>query len=171
TALHTFTFANAVHQALLRAPSWELTRGIFDAAMSVFLDRFLNIPVAQVRAAKEPGQPDAIIEALLSTLDRQQQIDPAAGLAAKYLETCSDAAPLIAALGHTLLREDRDFHTIQTVETAVRQYQARGPSPQGSDILIAAWRYLAAHAPTARAQGQTYRIAERLHRGDRLFEE
>ena len=35
----------------------------------------------------------------------------------------------------------------------------------------AASRYLAAHSPTMRAHGQTYQIAERLHRGDRLFEE
>ncbi|MEW5989418.1 MAG: Rieske 2Fe-2S domain-containing protein, partial [Chloroflexota bacterium] len=35
TALHTFTFANAVHRGLRRTPSAELVRGIFDAAMSV----------------------------------------------------------------------------------------------------------------------------------------
>jgi hypothetical protein len=39
TALHTFTFANAVHQGLRRAPSPSLLRGVFDAAMSVYLDR------------------------------------------------------------------------------------------------------------------------------------
>ena len=31
--------------------------------------------------------------------------------------------------------------------------------------------YLAAHAPTVRAQGQTYDIARRLHRGELLFEQ
>src|SRR5919201_2908593 len=44
TALHTFTFANAVEQGLRRSPSPELVRGILDAAMSVHLDRFLNVP-------------------------------------------------------------------------------------------------------------------------------
>ena len=44
TALHTFTFANAVQQGLARIESLELTRGIFDAAMSCYLDRFLNVP-------------------------------------------------------------------------------------------------------------------------------
>ncbi len=38
-------------------------------------------------------------------------------------------------------------------------------------MLVAAARYLAAHAPTVRAQGQTYQIAYRLNRGERLFEE
>ena len=37
--------------------------------------------------------------------------------------------------------------------------------------LIAAARYLAAHAPTDRAQRQTYEIARRLHRGENLYEE
>src|SRR6185503_8176278 len=48
TALHTFTFANAVHQGLRRVQSTELVCGIFDAAMSVYLDRFLNIPPARL---------------------------------------------------------------------------------------------------------------------------
>jgi hypothetical protein len=38
-------------------------------------------------------------------------------------------------------------------------------------VLVSAARYLAAHAPTARAQGQTYQIAGRLSRGECLFEE
>jgi len=37
--------------------------------------------------------------------------------------------------------------------------------------LIASARYLAAHAPTMRAQGQTFNIAQRLARGEKLFEE
>ena len=43
--------------------------------------------------------------------------------------------------------------------------------PEGNRILIAAARYLAAHAPTQRAQLQTARIALRLDRGDSLYEE
>ncbi len=53
TALHTFTFANAVHQGMRHAPpavnadgDLGLLRGVFDAAMSVYLDRFLNVPPA-----------------------------------------------------------------------------------------------------------------------------
>src|SRR5206468_10006967 len=47
TALHTFTFANAVEQGLRRSASPELVRGVFDAAMSIHLDRFLNVPAAR----------------------------------------------------------------------------------------------------------------------------
>ena len=50
TALHTFTFANAVEQGLRRSPSPELLRGVFDAAMSVYLDRFLNVPATRLPA-------------------------------------------------------------------------------------------------------------------------
>jgi hypothetical protein len=39
-----------------------------------------------------------------------------------------------------------------------------------NDVLMAAARYLAAHAPTVRAQNQTYQIALRLHRGKKVFE-
>jgi len=73
-------------------------------------------------------------------------------------------------LGKLLLREDRDFHTIQTVEAAFNQYLLLEGTEEATHMLIAAARYLAAHAPTVRAQGQTYQIAQRLHRGDRLFE-
>ncbi|HYY33968.1 MAG TPA: hypothetical protein VE693_10385, partial [Gaiellaceae bacterium] len=66
-----------------------------------------------------------------------------------------------------LLREDRNFHTIQCVEAAVRQYELLGDRLP----LIAAARYLAAHAPTDRAQRQTYQIARRLHRGENLYED
>jgi hypothetical protein len=69
------------------------------------------------------------------------------------------------------LREDRDFHTIQTVEAAYRQYEYLRGMQAGTHVLVAAGRYLAAHSPTVREQGQTYQIAYRLHRGERLFEE
>ena len=77
---------------------------------------------------------------------------------------------LLSALGTLLLREDRDFHTIQTIEAAFRQYRLLEGNPEAINILVAAARYLAAHAPTMRAQGQTYQIARRLHLGESLFE-
>jgi hypothetical protein len=55
TALHTFTFANAVHQGLRRSETPELLRGVFDAAMSVYLDRFLNVPAARLPERLPPA--------------------------------------------------------------------------------------------------------------------
>lgn len=172
TALHTFTFANAIHQGLRRAPSPELLRGVFDAAMSVYLDRFLNIPAARIPqpngAVKDPA---ALLAELPALLNQQQQVNEAGRLVAQYLYNGGDADRLLAALGSALLREDRDFHTIQSVEAAFRQYDMLRGTEAGIHALIGAARYLAAHSPTVRAQGQTYQIARRLHRGELLFEE
>ena len=184
TALHTFSFANAIHLGLRRTPTPSgedlyppVLRGVFDAAMSVYLDRFLNVPPAHL---PEPGnraaQPKPVLSELPTLLDRQQQVDAAADGVGRYLYGGGEAKPLLAMLGKLLLREDRDFHTIQTVEAAFAQYAllsrdtADGENPAAVHVLVAAARYLAAHAPTLRAQGQTYQIAYRLSRGERLFE-
>jgi hypothetical protein len=54
----------------------------------------------------------------------------------------------------------------------VRQHGLLMSDPTSSaHVLIAASRYLAAHAPTMRAQGQTFTIAQRLAHGEKLFEE
>lgn len=171
TALHTFTFANAVQQGLRRVRSAELVRGVFDAAMSVYLDRFLNIPAARLPDANGAvTQPAALLDALSDLLNRQQQVNAAGGLVAQYLGAGGDDAALLATLGRLLLREDRDFHTIQCLEAVCQQYRLLRGTPEGAQVVVAAARYLAAHAPTMRAQGQTYQIAQRLARGERLFE-
>jgi len=179
TTLHTLTFAHAVQMGLRRVASaadadgaaLALLRGAFDAAMSVYLDRFLNTPPAPLSAPGPDGaRPAALLAGLLPLLDRQQQVNEAGALVAAYLAADGDDALLLATLGKALLREDRDFHTIQTTEIAFRQYALLRGTPAAAHMLIAAARYLAAHAPTARAQGQTYSIALRLHRGERIYE-
>ncbi|MCB0196113.1 MAG: Rieske (2Fe-2S) protein [Anaerolineae bacterium] len=171
TALHTFTFANAIEQGLRRAPSIELLRGVFDAAMSVYLDRFLNIPAAPLPQPNGKAEDAAtLLTELPALLNRQQQVSQAADHVAHYLFQDGQPEQLLAMLGKLLLREDRDFHTIQTIEGAFKQFTQRRGSQSGSHALIAAARYLAAHAPTVRAQEQTFTIAQRLHRGERLFE-
>jgi nitrite reductase/ring-hydroxylating ferredoxin subunit len=171
TALHTFTFAHAVHQGLRRCPSPDLLRGVFDGAMSVYLDRFLNVPAAPLPQASDMVEnPESLLAELPGLLDRQQQVNEAGTLAARYLFSSGRPDLLRAILGRMLLREDRDFHTIQAVEAAFRESELLGQTPAGAHVLIAAARYLAAHAPTMRAQGQTFQIAQRLCRGERLFE-
>ena len=181
TAMHTFTFANAVHQGLRRLEGYEspdeyqlLLRGVFDAAMSIYLDRFLNIPAARLPAAngsngKAPGVPP-----LADLLDQQQQVNEAGNAVGKYLFEGGGADALRAELGALLLREDRNFHTIQCIEAAFRQHDLLFADPDSQEeavlVLVAAARYLAAHAPTMRAQGQTFGIARRLHRNEKLFE-
>ncbi|MGB8703285.1 MAG: Rieske (2Fe-2S) protein [Thermosynechococcaceae cyanobacterium] len=171
SAHHPYTFAHAVHQGLRRVPSAELLRGVFDAAMSVYLNRFLNVPPARLSEPKETvADPGPLLQALPQLLDRQQQVDEVGRGVAQYLYSGGQPEQLMALLGQLALRENRDFHVIQELEAAFRQYALLGATPEGIHHLVAAARYLAAHAPTLRTQTQTYRMAFRLHRGDRLFE-
>ncbi|MCH7904664.1 MAG: Rieske (2Fe-2S) protein [Armatimonadetes bacterium] len=170
TALHTFTFAHAIEQGLRRSPSVETLRGVFDAATSVYLDRFLNVPSVPLPKSRA-DDPDAVLAEIPAMLDKQQQIAAVGKAVGSYLYGGGDPDRLIALLGRMLLREDRDFHTIQTFEAAVRQFQLNRDAPEGPHFLIAAARYLAAHAPTVRAQKQTFDIASRLHRGENVFED
>jgi nitrite reductase/ring-hydroxylating ferredoxin subunit len=171
TALHTFTFANAVEQGLRRSPSPELVRGVFDAAMSIHLDRFLNVPATRLPAPDPDADPDLLLGELPGLLDRQQQVAEAGQLVASFLGAGGDPGRLVASLGAALVREDRNFHTIQCLEAAVRQHELLAPSEAAGLPLIAAARYLAAHAATSRSQRQTFEIARRLHRGERLYED
>ena len=172
TALHTFSFAHAIEQGLRRSPSVETLRGVFDAAMSVYLDRFLNVPsVPLPKPESRADDPEAVLEKIPALLDGQQQIAAVGRAVGSYLYGGGEPDRLIALLGRMLLREDRDFHTIQTYEAAVRQFQLNRDAPEGPHFLIAAARYLAAHAPTVRAQKQTFDIASRLYRGENVFED
>ena len=172
TALHTFTFANAVHCGLRRVESPGLMRGIFDAAMSIYLDRFLNLPSVRLPMPDPVDDADALLDELESLLNLQQQVNPAGTLVARYLASGGCPQRLMARMGGLLLREDRDFHTIQCVEAAFNQYSliSLESTERANHVLVAAARYLAAHAPTMRSQLQTYSIARRLSAGENLFE-
>jgi len=145
--------------------------------MAVYLARYLNVPPA--RLPGEAGDrlddlPDTIEEiraALLSTFDRQRQVDAAARLVARHLTLGHPPEALIATLAHALLREDAGFHAYQMLEAGVRQFDEWGNTDQGRHILIAVARYLAAHSPTERSAFQTADIAQRLLRGGELHQD
>jgi nitrite reductase/ring-hydroxylating ferredoxin subunit len=180
TALHVFTYANAVHQLLARVERVhagggypEGVRGVFQGAMALYLTRYLNQPPARLPGGSESDLPEAaedLLRRLLDAFDRQQQVNPSARLVARYLALGHPAAPLIATLAHALLREDAGFHTFQMFEAGLRQYRAWDGGAPGRNILIAVTRYLAAHSPTERARFQTATIARRLQRGGRVHE-
>ncbi|MGV3720126.1 MAG: Rieske (2Fe-2S) protein [Actinomycetota bacterium] len=176
TALHTFTHCNALHQAIRRCATSGVVRGVFAAAMSVYLDRFLNVPPAPLpgeRGSLDSLPQDAaeLLTAFLEALDQKADPEAPARLVARYLALGHAVEPLFNALTLALVREDADFHTFQMVEASIRQWHEWRDSPRASHFLIACARYLAAHSPTQRAQHQTARIALRLHRGDPVFED
>jgi len=164
---HGFTYANALHQCLIRHPSDELVRGVVHGALRIYLDRFLNVP-----AARLPATDGADLADLQGCWDAQGGVDRAGAIAYGWLKAGGDPRRLVAALGHALLSEDAGFHWFQIVEAAVRQHAAW---PEGSEeaalILVGAARFLAAHTPTRRELPHVVSTAARLRRGDDLFEE
>ena len=165
TVHHTFTYANAVDQALRRVPSKLLARGIFDGAMSVYLERFLNVPKQPV---PEPTGRDVSREDVLAAIDSYGGVDETAQLVADMI-AMGRQEEVVQTLGHALLREDAGFHQFQIYEAGIRQYRQFALRPAGGQILIGVARFIAAHAPTVRSMGQTYGIATKLHRGEALY--
>jgi nitrite reductase/ring-hydroxylating ferredoxin subunit len=167
TVHHSFTAANALHQALRRNPTPELRRACVHAALRIYLDRFLNVP-----AARLPTATSGTLDALAECFDVQGMVDEAGSQAWGYLKSGGSRAELIAALGHALLVEDAEFHWFQTVEAGVRQALAwPSDSDAGALILVGVARFLAAHTPTRRELPTVVRIASRLRRGDALYED
>ncbi|QJD82870.1 Rieske (2Fe-2S) protein [Cohnella herbarum] len=174
--LHTFTYAHAVHERLLQSDEPLLQRAIFHGAVSVYLDRFLNVPTAS-RPKPSDSAASSNLQELLDLLDQRQQVGPAAQWVMDYIHGDGDPAALLNTLGHALLREDAEFHSFQMYEAAVAEFD-RWQAAEGTlaekareTMLLACTRYLAAHAPTARELPHTAKIAWRLHKGERLFEE
>ena len=185
TALHVFTYANAIHQALKRVGAdqseknggIEIVRGVLHGAMAIYLARYLNVPPARLPGEEGDGLDDlpsdveAIRDALLGAFDRQRQVGPAARLVARHLTLGHPPNALIATLAEALLREDAGFHAYQMLEAGVRQFHEWGDTDADRNILIAVARYLAAHSPTERAMLQTADIAQRLLRGGELHQD
>jgi hypothetical protein len=176
---HGFTTANATHQLINRAATPELLRGVYQAAMKVFLDRFLNIPPARLpsqhaAASAAPGithgRPE--LSGLQACWDQEGMVDEAGAIVYGWLRDGGEVGAVLEALGSALLNEDADFHWYQTYEAAVRQAAAW---PAGSEpvalILAGTARFLAAHTPTRRELAQVVRIAARLRRGEVLYED
>lgn len=178
TVHHTYTYANAVDGLSRRTDAPEMYRGVFDAAMNVYLDRFLNTPPTPIPEPDGDRDPDAALDELMETfeVEADEEVDLAGESTADYLAAGGDADRLKRKLGEALVREDVGFHTRQNVEVAFGQYDAlAGEGTEESERrarihLIATARYLSAHTPTRRAGEQTFRIAERLHQGENIHE-
>jgi hypothetical protein len=193
--LHTYTFANAVHQGLRRISTTELLRGVFDSAIRVYLNRFLNIPLAKIPKRSTYNNinkneinnlSETILRNLLELFDKQQRVDDAAQLVVDYCYGGGKPDQLMSILGKLLLREDRNFHSIQMLEAACRQYSLlvheknydRDDNDDNDDnnnntnssprmnIFLAVSKYLAAHSPTMRSQ---IRTPNQLHHGEQLL--
>ena len=133
----------------------------------MYLDRFLNVPAARLPNAEHGDLAD-----LARCWEVQGEVDTAGGIVYGYLRDGGDRRKLVATLGAALLAEDVGFHWYQVFEAAVRQ-SATWPAHSEEEALVLAGfaRFLAAHTPTRRELPTVIRIATRLRRGERLFEE
>jgi hypothetical protein len=183
TAHHVFTYANAVHQMLMRIGTAGIdghvtaVRGVLHGAMALYLARYLNVPPARIpgeggeQLDDLPTEAETIRAALLDAFDRQRQVDLAARLVARHLTLGYSPQALIATLARAVLREDAGFHAYQMLEAGIRQFTGWGDTGEGRHILIAVARYHGAHSPTERATLQMADIARRLMRGGELHQE
>ncbi|WP_336345824.1 Rieske 2Fe-2S domain-containing protein [Halalkalicoccus ordinarius] len=170
TVHHTYTYANAVCGLARRTDGEGVYRAVYDGAIDVYLDRFLNTPPATIPEPREVDTaPEKLLDALLGTFDEEGEVNRAGRLVADYLDSGGDPDVLKRTLGGALLREDANFHTLQNVEAAFRGFDRDGPET-GRIHLVATARYLAAHTPTRREREQTFTIASRLHRGEEIHE-
>ena len=172
---HTMNHANAVHRAVLRSPTPDVVRAVFQAAIAVYMDRYLNVPPAKLPSERGAGSalPEdarAIRQAFLDALDQRGGIETAARLVSRYLQLGHPVADLIDTLTLATVREDLDFHTLQVLDACVRQHFEWQGRPEAEHVLVGAARSLAAQCPTRRAGQQTAMIALRLHRGENVFE-
>ncbi len=171
TVHNTLTAANALHQGLKRAPSLPLLRAAFDTAMSIYLDRFLNMPSQRIPEPSEQSDVGDAPVQLLAAMNSQQQVEESARLVTQYVANADEPDAIVSALASAMLREDSGFHHFQIVDAAIKQFEERRGTASGRHCLVAMARFLAAHYPTPRAVNQTYNIAVRLQRGDEIFSE
>jgi hypothetical protein len=168
--MHTFSFCNALHRVLTRDQSEPaVVRGLFHAAGSIFIDRFLNVPRAGLPGEKSlddlPIDAEMLRNGMLSVLDERKGWPNLARLVVRYLRLGHPEEALIDTLTYATVREDLDFHKLQVLEAGVTQ--ARDWPFGGSErelLYTAIARHLAAHCPTRRGSSQSVEVALRLRK-------
>jgi nitrite reductase/ring-hydroxylating ferredoxin subunit len=173
--MHTFSFCNALHRVLARGETGpELVRGLFHATMSIYVDRFLNVPSAQLPSEQPlpdlPTAADELRETILSALDQRKDWSAVPRLVLHYLRLGHPEAGLIDTLTFATVREDLDFHSLQVLEAGVTQAEEWSPASAERELLYTAiCRCLAAHCPTRRSESQSVAVALRLRKGEEVY--
>jgi nitrite reductase/ring-hydroxylating ferredoxin subunit len=174
---HTFSFCNALHRVLTRGETGpELVCGLFHASMSIYLDRFLNIPRAQLPSeqplANLPAAADKLREAIVSALDQRKEWSEVPRLVLRYLRLGHPEPELIDTLTFATVREDLDFHSLQVLEAGLSQAKEWPPGSTERELFYTAIsRHLAAHCPTRRSSGQPVAVALRMQKGEEVYTE
>jgi nitrite reductase/ring-hydroxylating ferredoxin subunit len=174
---HTMNFANAVDRSIRRSPTADVVRALYHAALSVYQDRFLNVPPANVieragdRADQLPAKEADLRKHILDLLDGKSGTLAPAQAVYRHLSLGFSTDALTNTLAYATVREDLDFHTLQVLEAGARQARNWPGKPEATNIFIGVIRDLAAFCPTPRAQLRTAQTALKLHRGELMYEE
>jgi nitrite reductase/ring-hydroxylating ferredoxin subunit len=175
--VHTFSFCNALHQVLSRGgTNSKVERGLFHGAMSIYVDRFLNIPSVRLPDGavleSPPSDPDVLLAGILETLDQKKDWSTVPSLVVRYLRLGHPESALIDTLTFATVREDLDFHKLQVLEATVTQTELWPRGSRERELLyIGAARHLAAYCPTRRSSSQSVGVALRLDRGEAIYVE
>ncbi len=171
---HTFIFCHAASRAIKQSPTPEVVRTMFQGAISVYMDRFLNVPAAPLpserKRADQPETADELLKKLLEQLDQRANINDTAAVTAAYIARGFPIKELVNTLTLATIREDLDFHSLQVLDAAVQQCAGWDDQQVVENIMVGVTRNLAAHCPTRRAGQQTARIAAKLQRGEAIYE-
>ena len=168
-----YSYAHGLYQALQRAPSAQLLRGLFHGAVFTTYMRWLNMPAARVpregqRLAGEESfdSPKQMLDRLQEFADFQK-VAEAEILVNQYLEEGHDIVPLRHTLAHIMLREDAELHMFQVLEVAFRHYDLSNDPEEKRIHMLAATRYITAQKVMKNILWSTEN-AERLQRGELL---
>ena len=142
--------------------------------MSIYVNRFLNMPRAQLLSEQPvenlPTAADELRETILSALDQRREWSEVPRLALLYLRLGHSEAKLIDTL--TLLPFARIWTSIslQVLEAGFIQAEEWPPTGAERELLYAAiCRHLAAHCPTRRISSQSVTVTLRPQKTHRLF--
>jgi hypothetical protein len=142
--------------------------------MSIYLDRSLNIPRAQLPSEQPlenlPTAANELRKAMLSALDRRTEWSEVPRLVVRYLRLGHPQPKLIDTLTFGTVREDLDFHSLQVLEAGFTQAEEWPPASAERELLCAAiCRHLAAQCPTRRSSSQSVAVALRLQKGEEVY--
>ncbi len=166
---HALTYAHAIYRALERTPSWEVFRGVYHAALRIYLDRLLSTPPYKPPKGSSGRDSRALLKSLLETMDKRYSVDEVPGLVADYLASGGDEEELLKILAYAVLREDQDFHVVQVLEAGARLSRELSKGGWRKTVYIAVARFTASQAPTRRRVEHTLRIAEKLSHNQDLI--
>ena len=132
-----------------------LLRGVFDAAMSVYLDRFLNVPPARLPEPEGRGRGAGRAAGRTPGAAGRTAAGGRGGRAGGPLPLRGRGhRPAPGGAGRAAPPRGPQLPHHTDGRAGVRQHALLRGTAAGTHVLVAAARYLAAHSPTMRAQGR-----------------